>query len=302
MANSPGRLFLIATPLGNLDDMTYRAVQTIQDCDYVFCEDTRRSLILLKHFRIEPKNHLESFHDHSSRGQLARVIGFLKQGLNVGYMTDGGMPVVSDPGFVLVRAAIENDIEVSVIPGATAATTLFAASALPSPKFFFHGFFPRTKGEVEKVLQMITEMPVVHLFYEAPVRILGALEILQRHYPKARVVLGRELTKLHEEVIRGTAKEVHEVISAREKLRGECVLAVLLEHERFSFVQAQLSDNPQGTAPAAPAEIVFSSEMKEEIAALLKSGVSSKDAAKMVSKKWRIPRRAVYEFIIRHLT
>jgi 16S rRNA (cytidine1402-2'-O)-methyltransferase len=305
MVNALGKLFLIGTPIGNPEDLSFRAAKVISQVDFLFCEDTRRTAILLKTHDIETKNPLESFHDHSSRSKLVRVIQLLKAGNDVGYVTDGGLPVVSDPGYVLVRAAHEQDILVTLIPGPTAASSLFALSGLGSPKMFFHGFFPRTKGEVEKVLGLVQTLPVVHVFYESPVRVVAALEILQRHYPLAQVVLGRELTKTHEQLVRGSAKFVWEEVSSWPKVRGECVFGVHLMPPKEAY-QQQLESQPvvDVTAPNSRKTIenVLSDTLRNEIVELMKQGEASKDIAKAIAKKTGIPRRVIYEFIIRHLT
>ncbi|MBI3543381.1 MAG: 16S rRNA (cytidine(1402)-2'-O)-methyltransferase [Deltaproteobacteria bacterium] len=302
-----GILYLVATPIGNLEDMTYRAVRVLKEADAVFCEDTRRTLILLKHFQIERRNGIDSFHDHSPRSVAMKIQKLLSEGKSVAYVTDGGMPVVSDPGYVLVRAAVEAGARVTVVPGATAAAMLFSASGLPSPKYLFHGFFPRTHGEVERTLEVIRANPVVHVFYEAPGRIESSLEIVARQLPQAPVVLGRELTKIHEELVRGTAEKVHETLAARGKIKGECVLGILggevpapkAKPERASS-EAPGADPQEGFADQET--IALTPEQEEEIASLIKSGVSSKDASRELSKKFKVPRRVVYEFIIRRLT
>lgn len=309
MTKTAGTLFLVGTPIGNLEDMTFRAVRVLREADLLFCEDTRRTATLLRHFGIERVP--ESFHDHSSPKIVHRIRGALAEGKSVAYATDGGLPVVSDPGFVLVRAATEMGAPVSVIPGPSAAVMLFASSALASPKFLFHGFFPRTKGEVERTLEVVRELPVAHLFYEAPGRTLASLEILQRNLPDAQVVVGRELTKVHEEVVRGSAREVYEEFSAREKIRGECVIAVLVKQSRREVREraqagageaVETGSQGASAATAADSSCRLTAAQEAEIAALVKSGMSSKDVAKELSKKFKTTRRTIYEFIIRRLT
>lgn len=312
-ATTMGTLYLVATPIGNLEDITYRAVRILKEADAVYCEDTRRTLVLLKHYGIERKQGIDSFHDHSSPRLLEKIKGHLKAGQSVAYATDGGMPVVSDPGFVLVRAAHQIGAPVAVLPGPSAAVTLFAASGLPSPKYLFHGFFPRTRGEVERTVEVVRSLSVVHIFYEAPGRILTSLEILNRNMPDTAAVVGRELTKVHEEVARGTVTEIFETLSAREKVKGECVIAVmggnratLTGVEKGQMRASQDGDlEPvlgQDGLEEKPQVFELTAQHKEEIAVLIKSGVSSKDAAKQLAKKFGAPRRVIYEFIIRHLT
>jgi 16S rRNA (cytidine1402-2'-O)-methyltransferase len=295
--------------------MTFRAIRILKEADAVFCEDTRRTLILLKHFNIERSSGVDSFHDHSPRNIVQKIKSLLAGGKSVAYVTDGGMPVVSDPGFVLVRAANELGAPVTVVPGPSAAAMLFAVSGLPSPKFFFHGFFPRTRGEVERTLEVVLANPVVHVFYEAPGRIVTSLEIIKRNLPDVPVVIGRELTKIHEEILRGPAEKIFETLSERGKIKGECVLTIMggdehrprkrgnvpVHKDELAGGQA-LGAGDEATTPPEAQTIELTPEQKEEIATLIKSGVSSKDAAKELSKKFRLPRRVIYEFIIRRLT
>ncbi|MEW6057006.1 MAG: 16S rRNA (cytidine(1402)-2'-O)-methyltransferase [Bdellovibrionota bacterium] len=302
----PGTLYLVGTPVGNLEDMTFRAVRILKEADLLFCEDTRHTHVLMKHYGIERETRAESFHDHSGPKVLGRIKEALKNGQTVAYCTDGGMPVVSDPGFVLVRAAQEIGAKVSVVPGPSAAVMLFAASGLPSPKFLFHGFFPRTRGEVERTLEVVRNYPLVHIFYEASNRLLGAFEIISRNTPDTVVVLGRELTKVHEEILKGSAKKIFETLSEREKVRGECVIALMggvprPEKKSRDFTQeaSRLEPQMQVSEPQPPE---LTADQQAEIAALIKSGVSSKDAAKALSKRFGLSRRVIYEFIIRHLT
>lgn len=300
-AKSVGILYLVATPIGNLEDMTYRAVRILKEADHVYCEDTRRTLQLLSHFKIERPTGIDSFHDHSSWHVIGKIKKLLEEGKSVAYATDGGMPVVSDPGFVLVRAAHECGAQVTVVPGPSAAGMIFAMSGLASPKYFFHGFFPRTRGEVERTLEVVKANPVVHVFYEAPGRIVGSLEILARNLPEAATVVGRELTKVHEELVRGTAEKVYEELSARDKVKGECVVAVL-GGEPATKAQSQSLDTGEEESSGERKPVELTEEQQAEISSLIKSGISSKDAAKELSKKFGVPRRVIYEFIIRRLT
>lgn len=314
-AENSGILYLVATPIGNLEDMTFRAVRVLKEADAVYCEDTRRTLILMKQFGIERPQGIDSYHDHSPPKLLEKIARLLEEGKSVAYLTDGGMPVVSDPGFVLVRAAEQVGAKVTVVPGPSAAVTLFAASGLASPKYLFHGFFPRTRGEVERTVEVVKSLPIVHVFYEAPGRILTSLEILSRNFPENPTVLGRELTKLHEEILRGPAAELHASFEGQDKLRGECVLAIMggdaakeLASARETREAAKTTystrtdPQDQGSEPISAQVAELTEEQKSEITAQIKSGVSSKDAAKHLSKKFGLPRRVIYEFIIRHLT
>ncbi len=299
MTKTLGTLFLVGTPLGNLEDMTFRAVRVLTEAGELYCEDTRRTAILLKHFKIERRNGPKSFHDHSPRPVLTKIRAELEQGKSVAYVTDGGMPVVSDPGFVLAREALAAGAAVTAVPGPSAAVSLFAVSGLASPKYLFHGFFPQTRGEVERVLELVRELPVAHIFYESPSRAVKSLAILAKHFPEAKLAFGRELTKIHEEVVRGTLDEVYAELAARERIRGECVFAILQE----SRGQNRVSESGLNAAAADALQPVALSEgQKAEIAALIQSGHSSKDVSKELSKKFGISRRVIYEFIVKTLT
>lgn len=297
MANALGTLYLISTPIGNLDDMTHRAIQTLKEVDEIYCEDTRRSSILLRHFGIDPKSRPLSFHDHSNRQVLANFSRSIKEGNSVAYITDAGTPVVSDPGFILVRECIQMGANVIAIPGVSAATTLFSISGLESPKYFFHGFFPQTKGEIEKVLNMIKSMAVAHIFYESSVRLKSTLKLFLKNIPDSDIVVGRELTKKFEEVVRGSAAKILQHFENEHSIRGECVFAVLDKNKN----QEILTDN-KAEFNKVPQVVELTKEQIDEIAKLVRSGVSSKDVSKEISKKYDLPRKIIYDFIIKKLT
>ncbi|HRK01536.1 MAG TPA: 16S rRNA (cytidine(1402)-2'-O)-methyltransferase [Oligoflexia bacterium] len=299
-----GTLYLVGTPIGNLEDMTYRGVRVLSEVDKIYCEDTRRTSQLLRHYKIEAKAGLESFHDHSSPKILRKIEALFLENQSVAYVTDAGLPGVSDPGFVLVRAALRVGAPVTVVPGPSAASLVFAASNLPSPKYLFHGFFPRSHGEVERTLELLRQLPVVHIFYEAPGRIMALLEVLKRNVPQAQVVLGRELTKMHEEWIRGECAEVYETLVERQeaegKIRGEFAVAVHVQALHKLLREEKNAANSTESEPLVQLELTEA--QKKEISEKLRSGQSSKDVAKELAKKFRLPKRMIYEFIIRHLT
>ena len=218
------RLSLVGTPIGNLKDITLRAIEALKEADILLCEDTRRTNILLKALKIEREGEILSFHDHTSRKFLETVETFWEEGKHVAYVTDAGMPSVADPGYVLVDLAHKKDVFVSVVPGASAVTAFFAGAGLPSPKFLFHGFFPRSKGEVEKVLSMVSDLSVVHIFFEAPSRIKATLDVFKRNAPERLVVIGRELTKMYEEFLEGTPEELLTILEEGEKADRKSVV------------------------------------------------------------------------------
>ncbi len=297
MTNALGTLYLISTPIGNLDDMTHRAIQTLKEVDEIYCEDTRRSSILLRHFEIDPKQKPLSFHDHSSRQVLANFGRSIQAGKSIAYITDAGTPVVSDPGFILVRECINMGANIVAIPGVSAATMLFSVSGLESPKYFFHGFFPQTKAEIEKVLQNIKSFEVAHIFYESSVRLKATMQLLLKNLPDAEIVVGRELTKKFEEVVRGNAAKILQHFDNERSVKGECVFAILqknVNEEKQLLNTNELKKEPQ--------VVELTNEQIDEVTKLVRSGVSSKDVSKELSKKYDIPRRIIYDFIIKKLT
>lgn len=304
-----GKLYLVGTPIGNLEDMSMRALRVLQEADEVYCEDTRRTLLLFKHFRIKAKNTLQSFHDHSTARTLEKIKEKLQQGLQVAYVSDAGMPVISDPGYVLVKLAQDIGAGVTVVPGPSAALLLFVASGLPSPKWLFHGFFPKTRGEIEKTLETMRELSIAHIFYESAKRLIATIEIFERAFPQAKVVVGRELTKVHEEFFYGTPTEARSHFQQKSSIKGECAIAVHVEkNKEFQSLPSPLHEINSKYASTLdqteqmPQQIELSIEQKNEIIQLVKSGKSSKEVSKELAKKFRVPRKIIYEFIIRNLT
>jgi 16S rRNA (cytidine1402-2'-O)-methyltransferase len=302
-----GIVYLVPTPLGNLEDMTFRGVRVLKEVDWIYCEDTRRSRILLQHYSVEPKNALQSFHDHSSQNTLKKIKEKLEMGESIAYLTDAGMPGVSDPGFVWVRLARQLGAPLQVLPGPSAVINAFVASNLPSPKFLFHGFFPRTRGEIDKAIESLKTLELVHLFYEAPGRVKSTLEVLAKHLKLNPFCLVREISKVFEETHFGTVEEVLASFEGQEKIKGECVLCIMggsfSENQKRGVEKS--STDPTGLAlndSEQPQEFTLTPQQQEEIFALMKSGASSKDTSKELSKKFGVPRKIIYDFIIRHLT
>ena len=213
-----GTLYIVATPIGNLEDITHRAVRVLETVDLIACEDTRRTKILLEHYKI--KKPLVSYHQHSKLQKLESLVRELESGKDIALVTDAGTPGISDPGGVLVAEAAKKGIDVVPIPGASALTTLISASGIPMDRFLFLGFLPHKKGRqtmIERIKN--SDLPVV--FYESPHRILKTLEALSKS--EGQIILGRELTKKFEEIIRGSAKEVYEHFKDK-KILGEFVV------------------------------------------------------------------------------
>jgi probable S-adenosylmethionine-dependent methyltransferase, YraL family len=224
---SKGILYLVGTPLGNLEDITQRALRTLREVDLIAAEDTRHTLKLLNHFQI--KKSLLSYYQHNERERSGQIIEKILAGLNVALVSDAGMPGISDPGELLVAAAIERGITVVPIPGITAAVTAIAASGLETSSFWFAGFLPRKSSEQLARLTDMSDFQGTLIFYEAPHRLLGTLKNIGEVFGERRIAVARELTKLHEEFIRGSLSEViHELTGRLEsaELKGEFTLVV----------------------------------------------------------------------------
>ncbi|MBR3217684.1 MAG: 16S rRNA (cytidine(1402)-2'-O)-methyltransferase, partial [Exiguobacterium sp.] len=198
-------LYVVPTPIGNLEDMTYRAVRTLQEVDLIAAEDTRQTMKLCRHFDIATK--LISYHEHNKEVSGPRLIDDLLSGKSIAVVSDAGMPGISDPGSDLVRLAIEANIPVIVLPGANAALTALVASGLATERFLYYGFLPRKKKDRVEVLESIQYEPGTLIFYEAPHRLKEMLTAIRQVFGNRQIVLGRELTKTFEEFLRGTVDE-----------------------------------------------------------------------------------------------
>ena len=220
----PGRLILVPTPIGNLSDMSERAIETLKSVDLIACEDTRTSGVLLSHFGIEtPKT---SFHAHNEHGKSSRLVEEMIRGNDVALISDAGSPGISDPGYLLVRAALNAHLEVTSLPGATALIPALAASGLPTDRFAFEGFLPQKKGRQTRILALVEEDRTVVL-YESPHR-LGKLlkHLVEAAGGDRQAVVAREISKHFEEFRRGTLDELQEWVDGLDRVRGEIVLVL----------------------------------------------------------------------------
>ena len=218
-----GTLYIVPTPVGNMEDMTYRAVRILKEVDVVLAEDTRTSGILLKHFDIH--NHLLSHHKFNEHGTSQGVVERLLAGQNVALISDAGTPGISDPGFFLVREAVRAGIEVQCLPGATAFVPALVSSGLPCDRFAFEGFLPQKKGRQTKILSLKDEHRTM-IFYESPYRLVKMLEqFVEAYGPDRRVSVCREISKVHEESVRGTLDEVLAHFKSHEP-KGEIVVVL----------------------------------------------------------------------------
>ncbi len=218
-----GKLFLVPTPIGNLEDMTFRAIKVLKEVDLILAEDTRTSGKLLKHFEIG--THMQSHHMHNEHKTVENIIKRLQSGETIALISDAGTPAISDPGFLLTRACVENNIEVECLPGATAFVPALVNSGLPNDKFVFEGFLPEKKGRQTRFLQLAEEIRTM-IFYVSPHKLNKTLaEFVQYFGSDRQVSVSRELSKLHEETIRGTAEEILKHFEAKPA-KGEIVVVV----------------------------------------------------------------------------
>lgn len=269
-----GTLYLVPTPIGNLQDMTFRAVETLKAVDFICAEDTRNTGLLLKHFDITVKQ--ISFHEHNAYEKIPELLELLKSGKNLAQVSDAGMPSISDPGHDLVKAAIAEDITVVALPGASAGITALIASGLAPQPHIFYGFLPRKSGQQKDFFESKKAYPETQIFYESPYRVSDTLENMLAVYGDRQVVLVRELTKLYEEYQRGSISELLEYI-AENPLKGECLLIVSGQDQAVLTEAASEDLNP--------AELVSS---------LVEAGEKPNQAIKKVAKTYGLNRQEVY--------
>jgi 16S rRNA (cytidine1402-2'-O)-methyltransferase len=272
-------LYLVSTPIGNLRDISYRAVEVLKFADVVLAEDTRRTGVLLNHYDIEvPK--LVSAHEHNERARAGTVVEMLREGKDVALVTDAGTPLLSDPGARIVRAVVEAGFEVVPIPGASALLAALVASGISADRFTFYGFIPRKGGSRTALLEQIAALPHTAVLYESPHRTADLLrDLLGAAGPERRVAVARELTKLHEEVFRGTLEEAVARVEGVE-VRGEIVV-VVEGRERDEQAEAE--------------EQAASGRLLAE--ALLAQGVPASAVARELRQRLRVPRNDAYQLV-----
>lgn len=269
-----GRLYVVSTPIGNLEDMTYRAVRVLKEVDWIACEDTRTTAHLLQHYGIAT-NKMISCHDHNEAVRSPELFARLQNGENGAIVSDAGTPLLSDPGFRLVRGLMVAGIRVEPVPGASAVLAALVGSGLPTDQFHFGGFLPPKQGARVRVLEGLAEEPATLIFYEAPHRILETLADIGAVMGKRDVAVARELTKIHEEVLRGTAEEILAVLGARDSVRGEFVVLI-----------AKATEVEEGSMP-----------VEEAIGLLVSAGVGRMDAIKTVARERGLGKRDVYKLV-----
>jgi 16S rRNA (cytidine1402-2'-O)-methyltransferase len=267
-----GTLYVIATPIGNLEDITLRALRILRDEVVVIaCEDTRQTQKLLGHYEI--RKPLISYHEHNEESRTAEIIESLDHGQSVGLVSDAGTPLVSDPGYRLVKTAIERGFDVVPVPGPSAVLAALAVSGLPTDDFRFVGFLPAKAGARRKSLAAILNAPGTVVAFESPHRILNTLADMAEILGSGPIVLAREITKIHEEFLRGSAAEIREQLALRASVKGEITLIIGLREKSANEVSDPVSE-------------VFRLESEE--------GLDRIQAVKAVAKQLGLPKREVY--------
>lgn len=266
--DNKGKLYLIPTPIGNLEDITIRALNTLKFVDVVFAEDTREAYNLLKHYDISKK--IESCHKYSEMKHKDKIIRMLKEGKNIGYVTDRGTPLISDPGNYIVNEVIKEEISVIALPGATALIPALNMSGLDNSKFLFYGFLNSKKTLAEKELKNLKNVNYSLIFYESPYRVKNTLELIYKIFGDRKIALVREISKLHEEIIR---ENISEVIKYTDTLKGEFVIVVEKNHK---IIEDKV-------------------DYKNIVNEMYQKGYTKKDAIKEVSKRYNISKNKLYE-------
>ena len=268
-----GTLYVIATPIGNLEDITLRALRLLrEEVSLIACEDTRQTQKLLEHYSI--RKPLVSYHEHNESSRAGELLGRLAGGESIGLISDAGTPLISDPGYRIVAGAIESGFQVVPVPGSSATLAALSASGLPTSEFWFAGFVPSKSGARRKRLEELARLPITAILYESPHRVAATLADMAQIFGDRQVVLARELTKIHEEFLRGTAAEIGEQLAGRNAIKGEITLLIAPANE--------------GNPPDDPAG---------EVARLEAEGLGRMEAIKTVAKRSGLPKREVYRLV-----
>lgn len=273
-----GKLYLIATPIGNLKDITYRAVEILKEVDVIAAEDTRHSLKLLNYLEISKP--MISYHRHNEDTKTTELIKILKEGKSIGLITDAGTPGISDPGEEVVKEAIKEQIEVIPIPGACALINALIASGLGTKEFTFYGFLPLDKKLRNEKFEDIQKQNKTIIFYEAPHRLIKTLQEMEQRLGNIEVVLAKELTKIHEKFIKGTIEKVLETL---EDVKGEYII---------------LFENHAKTEKQIEIENINQLRIEEQFEIYTKKGLSKKDAIKQIAKNNKVPKDTIYKKFI----
>jgi len=274
----PGVLYLCSTPIGNMEDITLRALRVLREVDLVAAEDTRRTGLLLRRHGIEAP--LISYHEHNEVERAQELVERLLAGESVALVSDAGTPAISDPGYEIVRRAVDAGVKVVAVPGASALLAALIASGLPPQPFYFGGFLPRRSAERRRLLDGLASLAATLVFYEAPHRLTAALDDVASVFPDRTVAVARELTKVHEEIVRGPAVELLRRFSDCPP-KGECVLVIGPEE-----------------APRSKGREITEDEIARALAASLKSGKTKKEAVREVASHLGVSRNRVYDAAI----
>ena len=270
----PGQLFIVPTPIGNLEDITLRALRVLKEVDLIAAEDTRHTQHLLNHYGI--RTSLTSYHEHNEREKAQTLVARIKNGANIALVSDAGTPAIADPGFRLVAAAIAAGVQIVPLPGAAALATVLSASGLPTDRFLFEGFLPAKKAERRAKLQALREQTATLIFYEAPHRLLETLNDIRQLLGDRRLVVAREVSKVHEEFLRGAVSRIVDQLADRE-VKGEITLVV---------------HGAQGDAR------VSDEQLSTEIRRLTDEKVGVKEIAELLGERYGLAKREVYRLAL----
>jgi 16S rRNA (cytidine1402-2'-O)-methyltransferase len=276
-----GTLYLVATPIGNLEDMTFRAIRTLKEVQLIAAEDTRQTRKLLTHFEVATR--LVSYHEHNKQASGPELVRLLLEGQSIALVSDAGLPAISDPGFDLVRMAVEQSVPVVPIPGANAALSALIASGLPTDRFTFVGFLPREKKDLTKELERLAHLPETLIFYESPHRVVKTLERMAEVWgAERRICLARELTKKFEEFARGTIEECLAHLAQHAPLGEYCLIA------------------EGGQAAGSPANGAWweALTLAEHVERYVQQGQDKKEATKQAAADRGVPKREVYNALL----
>ena len=285
MGKKIGKLYICGTPIGNLSDITLRCLETLKKVDLIAAEDTRHTKILLDHYHI--KKAVTSYHEFSKQEKTEYILSLLKTGQDVALLSDAGMPGICDPGYEIINKAIENSVSVIPIPGVSALTTALIVSGFAMQSFVFEGFVPRKRGEKEKFFSRLKDEHRTIIFYETPHRIKDTLLIIKQIMGDRRIVIARELTKVFEEIIRGTLTEVIESLNLRE-IKGEITLVLEGEPTSKKASISYLDDSA----------LDDDRELAKKIKSFLQKGYYHKDIVSLITKEYPISKKSVYEKIL----
>ena len=271
-----GKLVIVGTPIGNLSDLSPRAIEALKSADTILCEDTRHTRKLLTHFGIETPS--ESYHEHNEDEKAPRLIERLERGATLALVSDAGMPVVSDPGYRIVRLAREHGIAIEPIPGPFAGVLALVASGLPPLPFTFLGFSPHREGQRRDFYRRAAELGHTVVIYEAPERVVASLQDARESFGNAAVAVARELTKLHEEIVGGTIDSVLETLRGRDSIKGEITIIL--------------------GAPVREATAASKEEIATEFKRLRDGGIRRNDAVKAIAEKFGMRKNDVYRMLL----